>query len=262
MQTFVRSESPSSRDKPLGRRRKQLAHEGAFTALHCIQAQAFFRTGDCVGLNCPSRFSGALIIFPFDGPYCSLSSKSQWLVEPTQRSFEGWQRMSTFLQFLFLPLFFLVPCSIGLLIPEASAKSSLTMFGNHCTRRYSLISSVPNYNDCLRAINHLPTRPRWEEGPFHNGPPEDPYQLPVTKVHNTCQVNVELHAGRAVSKASWVGVKGKAWLLNQECLKTMSGLPQLYSGGWTSWGRHERIVVTLAYPDELGEMGRNNVTAS
>lgn len=258
----MRFESPSSRDKPLGRRRKQLAHEGAFTALHCIQAQAFSRTGECVCLNCPSRSSGCLFFFPFDEPYCSLSSKIQWLVEPTQRSFKSWQGMSTFLQFLFLPLFFLVPCSIGLLIPEASAKSSSTMFENHCTRRHSLISSVPNYNDCLRAINRLPTRPRWEEGPFHNGPPEDPYQLPVTKVHNTCQVRVELYAGGAVFRASWVEVKGTARLLNQDCLKTLSGLPQIYSGGWTTWGMHERIVVTLAYPDELGEMGGNNVTAS
>ena len=71
-------------------------------------------------------------------------------------------------------------------------------------------------------------------------------------------VRVELHAGGAVFKGSWRGVKGAAWLLNYECFKTFSRVVQLHAGGWTTWGIHERIVITLAYPDELGEVGGSN----
>ena len=119
---------------------------------------------------------------------------------------------------------------------------------------------MPKYYDCLHAISSLPTRPIGEEGPFHNGPPEDPYQLPVTKIHGTCQVRVELHAGRAVFKESWGSVKGAAWLLNHRCLKIFGRIGQIHAGGWTNWGSHERIVITLACPDELDVVVGSNLT--
>ena len=168
--------------------------------------------------------------------------------------------MFTYLHFfsLILFLFLLVSSAIAIFIPQESTNSSLTILENECQLR-SIISPVPEYNDCIRAIGYLPTRPQYEQGPFHNGPPEDPYHLPATKIYNTCMVRVELHAGRAVFKASWVGVKGAAWLLNKACLKPFSSLGQLYAGGWTTWGRHERIVITLAYPDELNEVGGGRI---
>ncbi len=73
-------------------------------------------------------------------------------------------------------------------------------------------------------------------------------------------VRVELYAGRTVFWESWVGVKGAAWLLNQACLKRSSRVGQLYAGGSTTWGTHRRIAITLAYPDELNEVGGSNVT--
>lgn len=97
--------------------------------------------------------------------------------------------MSTYIHFLFFVLFVSMTIAVALLIPQAFANSSLTMFENHCTVRRSSISNVPNYDDCLRAINGLPARPPHEEDPFHNGPPEDPYQLPVTKIHDSCKVS-------------------------------------------------------------------------
>lgn len=162
--------------------------------------------------------------------------------------------MSLYLHLVLLFPFLLVFSATSLAIPQISTNSSLISFENHCAPRRRLFSKVPKYNDCLFAIYDLPTRPQYEEGPFHNGPPEDPYQLPVTRIHNSCMVRVELHAGGAVFKGSWLGVKGAAWLLNYECLKAFSRVGQLYAGGWTTWGRHERIVITLAYPDELGEL--------
>lgn len=165
--------------------------------------------------------------------------------------------MSTYLHcFLFL----VVSSTTALLIPQESANSSLTIFENQCTLRRSLVSRVPEYHDCLRAIDRLPTRPEHEWGPFHNGPPEDPYQLPVTKVQGSCKVRVELRAGRAVFRESWAGLKGAAWLLNHICLKKVSGVAQLHAGGWTTWGSHERIVITLASPYEQGEVGGSNLT--
>ncbi len=73
-------------------------------------------------------------------------------------------------------------------------------------------------------------------------------------------VRVELHAGGTVFLGSWVGVKGEAWLLNRACLKAFSRVGQLYAGGSTTWGTHRRIAITLAYPDELNEVGGSNVT--
>ena len=167
--------------------------------------------------------------------------------------------MSTHFHPLLL-LLSLVSTAIAVLVPQSFVNSSLSMFENHCTPRRSLFSSVPDYQDCLFAIYQLPTRPVDEEGPFHNGPPEDPYQLPVSHVHQTCQVRIELRAGGAVFKESWAGVKGAAWLLNKGCLKKASGFRQLYTGGWTTWGNDERIVITLAHSDALGDVGGNNVT--
>lgn len=172
--------------------------------------------------------------------------------------------MSTYLRFLclFLLLFLRISDVFALLISQTSENSSLAMFKNHCTHRPTLISHMPKYYDCLHAISYLPTRPNHEEGPFHNGLPEDPYQLPVAKFYNTCKVRVELHAGMAVFKESWAGVKGAAWLLNKGCLKSVGREGQLYAGGWTTWGSHERIGITLAFSDELSEVGRSNVSVA
>lgn len=212
----------------------------------CIQAQKCFRTGDYVVFQFPCWQNLTL-------------SSAGLFVEPLQRSSKGYQAMSTYFRFLFFVLS--IPSAVALLIPQASTNSSLAMFKNHCTLRRSLASNVPDYDDCLRAINRLPTRPLHENGPFHNGPPEDPYQLPVTKDHGSCKARVELRAGGAVFKESWPGVKGAAWLLNKECLMSLSRVTQLYDGGWTTWGNHERIVINLAYSDELGEVGvSNNIT--
>ena len=73
-------------------------------------------------------------------------------------------------------------------------------------------------------------------------------------------MRVELHAGGAVFRESRGGVKGAAWLLNQGCLKTVSMVGQRYVGSWTIGRSHERIVITLAYSHELGEVGGSNVT--
>ena len=156
----------------------------------------------------------------------------------------------------------IISSATALLIGQVPINSSLTIFENRCMLRPSPFSHVPSYYDCLHAIDRLPTRPEHEWGPFHNGPPEDPYQLPVTKVHETCSVRVELLAGGTVFRESWAGVKGAAWLLDSICLKTVSMVGQLHAGGWTTWGDRSRIVIVLAYPFEKegDEVGGRNVT--
>lgn len=67
----------------------------------------------------------------------------------------------------------------------------------------------PDYYDCANAILQLPDYD--DMGPFHNGPPNDPFRLPISKKHASCRVRVELaHEGRSTEWASWQFLKSKA----------------------------------------------------
>ena len=70
----------------------------------------------------------------------------------------------------------------------------------------------PSYQDCSDAVLQLPSYV--DKGAFHNGPPNDPFQLPVSKTHASCRVRVELaHEGRSREQASWQFVRWKALTL-------------------------------------------------
>lgn len=49
--------------------------------------------------------------------------------------------------------------------------------------------------------------------------------------------------------ASWATIKKRAFSLNSVCFDMRF---PLHKGGWTRIARDERIVISLAYPDEGG----------
>ncbi|CAF9924081.1 hypothetical protein IMSHALPRED_006091 [Imshaugia aleurites] len=118
----------------------------------------------------------------------------------------------------------------------------------HCTDLVNPFSRRPKYPDCVLAIRQLPRGA--DRGSFHNHGPADPFLLPVGKISGTCAVTVELYAGRATVGASWLDIVSKANMLNRLCLRTV--LP-LYRGGWASFARDERIVISLAYAGRFEE---------
>ncbi|KAL8904733.1 MAG: hypothetical protein Q9207_003064 [Kuettlingeria erythrocarpa] len=61
------------------------------------------------------------------------------------------------------------------------------------------------YNDCARAAAQLPNLV--EAKVFHRGgdPNTDPYTLPIVKIHNSCQIKVDLKFGRS-DESSWLGI--------------------------------------------------------
>ncbi|KAI4228569.1 MAG: hypothetical protein L6R36_001522 [Xanthoria steineri] len=61
------------------------------------------------------------------------------------------------------------------------------------------------FNDCARAAAQLPNL--IEPSTFHRGGDAgtDPYALPTTKVHNSCQIKVDLRFGRP-DESSWVAI--------------------------------------------------------
>lgn len=81
-----------------------------------------------------------------------------------------------------------------------------------CVRKRRFWSPCPNYYDCLYAIFQLPDLDG--DGSFHNGPPNDPFRLPVAKTHGTCRVRVELrHEGSSRQASSWPFIVHRALTL-------------------------------------------------
>ena len=97
------------------------------------------------------------------------------------------------------------------------------------------------YTDCKFAIRQLPEYD--EMGAFHNTGPTDPFKLPVIKTSSSCTVEVELRAGSGTTRGMWKEISDLAFEVNRDCLRTI--LP-LYKGAWVTYGRQERIVISLS----------------
>ena len=55
-----------------------------------------------------------------------------------------------------------------------------------------------------------------------------------------------LNAGFSTVGGSWAEIRERAETLNRVCFRDVM-LP-LYKGGWTTYGRRERIVISLEHP--------------
>lgn len=123
-----------------------------------------------------------------------------------------------------------------------------------CIPKPSRRSKYPKFIDCIHALMQLP---RYEgEGSFHNGPPDDPFRLPVEKTVETCTVSVELmHQGSTREAGEWLIMVDAALNSGRDCLNPGMGIQPVRSTGvWVWYGYHRRIIITLKYhdPDDYG----------
>ena len=114
----------------------------------------------------------------------------------------------------------------------------------HCIHLRNPFSPRPKYNDCFLAIHELPKITA--TGAFHNHGPNDPFKLPVERTISSCTVVVELYAGSSTVAASWPGIMTRANTLNRLCLRVKF---PTFKGGWATFAKEERILISLIYPD-------------
>ena len=130
--------------------------------------------------------------------------------------------------------------------------TSLTYDYNwQCIPKPSRRSKVPKFIDCIDALMQLP---RYEgQGSFHNGPPDDPYRLPVERTVNTCTVSVELvHQGSTREAGEWLLIVDATLDSGRECLNPGMGIAPVRSTGvWVWYGKHRRIIITMRYYDPV-----------
>ena len=89
-------------------------------------------------------------------------------------------------------------------------------------------------------------------GAFHNHGNDDVFKLPVQKTVGSCTVRVELYAASFTVAAAWLGISTRASTLNRLCLRTTF---LIYKGGWATYAKDDRIMISLFYPDEYGVRG-------
>ena len=123
-----------------------------------------------------------------------------------------------------------------------------------CIPKPSRRSKVPKFIDCIHALTQLPSHEG--QGSFHNGPPDDPYRLPVEKTVDSCTVSVELvHQGSTREAGDWLLLFHATLDSGRECLNPGMGMaPVISTGVWVWYGDHRRIFITMRYydPDDYG----------
>lgn len=139
----------------------------------------------------------------------------------------------------------------NLSITKPSNLTSISNSNTHCIDLLNPFSRRPKYADCTIAIRQLPQNPAF--GAFHNHGTDDPFKLPVEKTYSSCTVRIELNAGSSRVGASWPGISTKTTELNRRCLRTTF---PIYKGGWATYAKYDRIVISLNYPDRSGGEGR------
>ncbi|KAL6717184.1 hypothetical protein ACLMJK_005099 [Lecanora helva] len=127
-----------------------------------------------------------------------------------------------------------------------------------CSKGSRFSRQRPKFSDCAGAIrqlrdNHIP-------GEFHRKGVLNPYQLPVTKWHNTCLVTVDMEPGRDKDEGTWLGVSLAATQLNQACVGT-SAFPK-FQGGFTHAGLYDGIRVVLEYREPNNALLGNGTAQS
>ena len=126
--------------------------------------------------------------------------------------------------------------------------ANLTSISNdhlNCIDLLNPFSHRPKYSDCTLAIRQLPNNPA--QGSFHNRGGDDFFKLPVQKTVSSCTVRVDLLAASSTVGASWEGIGARALILNRLCLRTTF---PIYKGGWATFARDQRIVISLGYPSQ------------
>ena len=145
-----------------------------------------------------------------------------------------------------------LPCNALTENLRTSNLTSLTADGDYkCVDKPSIFTKTPAFKDCRTAINQLP---RFDNvGSFHNGPPDDPYQLPLEKTVSTCTVSVEMqHQGSSREAFSWSLLVEATLRLSKECLGPVLS-PERGAGVWIRFGNHRKIVVIVRYYKTLAE---------
>lgn len=97
--------------------------------------------------------------------------------------------------------------------------------------------------DCLDAIMKLPISS--EQGIFHSDPQQvthDPYNLPVSKTHGSCNATVTIREGKR-DKSSWISVSVVANQLTQRC--SAGYYPRGKSGGFIYTGEDGYLRILL-----------------
>ena len=158
----------------------------------------------------------------------------------------------TLLHHLFLlTLLCLLSNALTTLIPSQNL-TNLTNYDFDCIPKPTRWSKkVPDFGDCIDALNLLPTYEKIDT--FHNGPPNNPYRLPVEKTVKSCTVSVEMvHEGSTTEAGSWQDLWHAAVECGRECLQDWVR-PAPSAGAWVWFGKHRRIVVTLRYYEVLDE---------
>ncbi len=133
--------------------------------------------------------------------------------------------------------------------------SNLTSFtadaDYRCIPKSRRFERNPALTDCLTAIGQLPRIDGADC--FHNGPPDDPYKLPVMKTVGTCTVRVEMqHEGSSREAFNWFILVTATARLSRECLTSWLW-PDRGVGALIEFGKHGRIIVSVRHYKAVSE---------
>lgn len=148
--------------------------------------------------------------------------------------------------FAYLSFIICLPSYALTILNTPSNLTSLTTHSDYgCIPKTTRFARSPALADCLTAIGELP---RFRgPGSFHNGLPDDPFELPVQKTVGSCIVRVELqHEGSSREAYSWLLLVEATASLSRECLTSWLW-PDRGVGVRAQLGKHRRIVVTVRY---------------
>ncbi|KAI4194043.1 MAG: hypothetical protein LQ346_003775 [Caloplaca aetnensis] len=111
-----------------------------------------------------------------------------------------------------------------------------------CYDQPGFVQRRAKYNDCARTAAQLPNLV--EPKTFHRGgdPFTDPYALPIVKIHNTCQIKVDLKFGRS-DESSWLGIDIALSKIMEAC--SLGYGQHETTGGEIVAGSHDFIIVTV-----------------
>lgn len=130
-----------------------------------------------------------------------------------------------------------------------------TNFEVECTQ-FRIFKFRPDYSDCNDAIGFLASSEA--VGYFHTAGAFDLFQLPVTKMENTCEVKVELQPHAAPEESSWLDIKIAAMKVSNDC---WTGHGFGHTGGSIHIGLHGAIKVSLVRAGSAGGIGNARVAA-
>ena len=148
-------------------------------------------------------------------------------------------------QFFLIALVCLLSNALTTTIPTQNLTLPSVEYDYQCIPKRSRFTKVPDFIDCINAFWQLSQSD--DDGSFHNGPPDDPFRLPVEKTVSTCTVSVELaHQGPTREAGSWLLLVDATLRSSRECLNPWMATPRS-AGAWIWFGKHRRIVVTVKY---------------